>query len=130
MPFPPQGSNPSLLGLPHWQAGSLPLAPSGKPSGGQGPGLVHDSIASTKHLVNIFQKEKKEGRRSRRGEEEKRQERGKEKVIGLSARESKNRGRCAPRENTGHFQMEFPQDRLSHRKSPTRQPEKAAHDST
>ena len=28
--FPTQGSNPSLLCLLHWQAGSLPLAPSGK----------------------------------------------------------------------------------------------------
>ena len=27
-----QGSNPSLLSLLHWQAGSLPLAPPGKPS--------------------------------------------------------------------------------------------------
>ena len=29
--FPTQGSNPSLLSLLHWQAGSLPLVPSGKP---------------------------------------------------------------------------------------------------
>ena len=29
--FPTQGSNPHLLGLLHWQAGSLPLAPPGKP---------------------------------------------------------------------------------------------------
>ena len=29
--FPTQGSNPSLLHLPYWQAGSLPLAPPGKP---------------------------------------------------------------------------------------------------
>ena len=29
--FPTQGSNPSLLSLLHWQAGSLPLAPPGKP---------------------------------------------------------------------------------------------------
>ena len=28
---PTQGSNPYLLGLLHWQAGSLPLAPPGKP---------------------------------------------------------------------------------------------------
>ena len=27
--FPTQGSNPSLLHLLHWQAGSLPLAPLG-----------------------------------------------------------------------------------------------------
>ena len=71
--------------------------------------------------------EKIEGRSSMRGKEEKRQERGKEEAIGLSATESKNRGRCTPKENTGHFQMEFPQDRLSHRKSPLGQPEKAAH---
>ena len=30
--FPTQGSNVPLLCLPHWQAGSLPLAPPGKPS--------------------------------------------------------------------------------------------------
>ena len=29
--FPTQGSNPHLLGLLHWQSGSLPLAPPGKP---------------------------------------------------------------------------------------------------
>ena len=29
--FPTQGSNPHLLHLLHWQAGSLPLAPPGKP---------------------------------------------------------------------------------------------------
>ena len=29
--FPTQGSNPHLLYLLHWQAGSLPLAPPGKP---------------------------------------------------------------------------------------------------
>ena len=30
--YPTQGSNPCLLCLLHWQAGSLPLAPPGKPS--------------------------------------------------------------------------------------------------
>ena len=30
--FLTQESNPSLLGLQHWQVGSLPLAPPGKPS--------------------------------------------------------------------------------------------------
>ena len=30
--FPTQGSNLSLLHLLHWQAGSLPLAPAGKPT--------------------------------------------------------------------------------------------------
>ena len=29
--FPTQGLNPCLLHLLHWQAASLPLAPSGKP---------------------------------------------------------------------------------------------------
>jgi len=29
--FPTQGSNPCLLSLLHWQVGSLPLAPPGKP---------------------------------------------------------------------------------------------------
>ena len=29
--FPTQGSNPHLLGLLHWQAGSLPLVQPGKP---------------------------------------------------------------------------------------------------
>ena len=29
--FPTRVSNPGLLGLLHWQAGSLPLAPPGKP---------------------------------------------------------------------------------------------------
>ena len=29
--FPTQGSNPCLLHLLHWQPGSLPLVPSGKP---------------------------------------------------------------------------------------------------
>ena len=31
--FPTQGSNPSLLYLLHWQAGSFPLVPCGKPLG-------------------------------------------------------------------------------------------------
>ena len=33
--FPTQGSNLHLLGLWHWQAGSLPLAPPGKSEGSQ-----------------------------------------------------------------------------------------------
>ena len=35
--FLTQGSNPPLLGLLHGQAGSLPLAPPGKPKGGWAP---------------------------------------------------------------------------------------------
>ena len=31
--FPTQGLNPRLLGLLHWQVGSLPRAPPGKPPG-------------------------------------------------------------------------------------------------
>ena len=31
--FPTQESNPSLLRLLHWQSGSLPIAPAGKPLG-------------------------------------------------------------------------------------------------
>ena len=37
--FPTQGSNPHLLCLPHWQAGSLLLAPSGKPKEWEAYGL-------------------------------------------------------------------------------------------
>ena len=33
--FPIQGSNPRLLCLLHWQTGSLPLEPPGKPQHGQ-----------------------------------------------------------------------------------------------
>ena len=32
--FPTQESNPRLLGLLHWQVGSLPIVPPGKPSSG------------------------------------------------------------------------------------------------
>ena len=35
--FPTQGSNPRFLNLLHWQAGSLPLAPPGKPLKGLTP---------------------------------------------------------------------------------------------
>ena len=37
--FPTQGTNPCLLCLPHWQAGSSPLVPPGKPQACQGPGF-------------------------------------------------------------------------------------------
>ena len=36
--FPTQGSNLCLLGLLHWQVGSLPLAPPGN----EGPGVVNN----------------------------------------------------------------------------------------
>ena len=35
--FPTQGSNPHLLRVLHWQAGSLPLVPPGKPLPGSDP---------------------------------------------------------------------------------------------
>ena len=38
--FPDQGSNPCLLCLLHWQAGSLPLVPPGKPQQGPGDKLI------------------------------------------------------------------------------------------
>ena len=44
--FPTQGSNPCLLCLLHWQLGSLPLAPPGKP-------LNQDDNAGT-WWVNFF----------------------------------------------------------------------------
>ena len=55
--FPTQGLNPSLLCLLLWQAGSLPLAPPGKPAGDQSwtgwgwegggePGQVHTTDKS------------------------------------------------------------------------------------
>ena len=37
--FLTQGSNPSLLCLLHWQVGSLPLVPLGKPTLGKGPAV-------------------------------------------------------------------------------------------
>ena len=38
--FPTQGLNPRLLCLLHWQVGSLPVVPPGKPTRGCGGGLV------------------------------------------------------------------------------------------
>ena len=43
--FPTQGSNPHLLCLLHWQMGSLPLAPPGKPT------LIHKS-SQLLHIAN------------------------------------------------------------------------------
>ena len=42
--FPTQGSNPHLLHVLHWQAGSLPLVPSGKPLPGSDP-TSNDSVS-------------------------------------------------------------------------------------
>ena len=41
--FPSRGSNPHLLCLWHWQAGSLPLVPPGKPLRSQGLYLIAES---------------------------------------------------------------------------------------
>ena len=44
--FPPQGSKSHLMSLLHWQAGSLPLAPPGKP-------LIHPVCnINSVHLLN------------------------------------------------------------------------------
>ena len=42
--FPTRGSNPGLLHLLHWQAGSLPLVPPGKPSD---PVLSHSVVSDS-----------------------------------------------------------------------------------
>ena len=42
--FPTQGSNPHLLCLLHWQAGSLPLVQLGKP-------MFIESVMSSNHLI-------------------------------------------------------------------------------
>ena len=44
--FPTQGSNPHLLNLLHWQVGSLPLAPPGK------PGTRFSSVQSSRSVVS------------------------------------------------------------------------------
>ena len=43
--FPTQGSNPHLLCLLHWQVGSLPLVPPGKP-----PVQLHSRWLKSEHL--------------------------------------------------------------------------------
>ena len=45
--FPTQGSNPPLLHLLHWQAGSLPVAPPGKPIKYLGKCLI-------KHVQDLY----------------------------------------------------------------------------
>ena len=53
--FPSQGSNPHLLCLLHWQAGSLPLAPPGKPRVSYGLYLIIDlHIYIFMFLLQIF----------------------------------------------------------------------------
>ena len=47
--FPAQGSNPRLVCLLHWLAGSLPLAPPGKPS------LQHGSLGIKVALPPVAQ---------------------------------------------------------------------------
>ena len=66
--FPPQGLNPHLFCLPHWQAGSLSLVPTGKPSmqdpetvtaqfqwGNLGNTEEHISVIPTKGLGYMYQ---------------------------------------------------------------------------
>ena len=45
--FPTGGWNPPLLRLPHWQVGSLPLAPPGKPTGR----IVHTFMKSLRTVI-------------------------------------------------------------------------------
>ena len=42
--FPAEGLNLNLLGLLHWQAGSLPLVPLGKPCTRVGTGIYRISL--------------------------------------------------------------------------------------
>ena len=51
--FPTQGSNLCLLCLLHWQAGSLPLAPPGKPSAGKGAPRIQLSLSPCLGLAAI-----------------------------------------------------------------------------
>ena len=48
--FPTQGSSPRLLSLLHWQAGSLPLGPPGKPMEGVGCGRNGKGVCQQKRL--------------------------------------------------------------------------------
>ena len=50
--FPTQDSNPSLLRLLHWQTGSLPLAPPGKPTKPEGLSLLSRTLSSPSKLRN------------------------------------------------------------------------------
>ena len=61
--FPTQGSNPHLLSLLHWQAGSLPLGPPGKPLGRVGLNgamgisltpMLLDTVASQTHSLESW----------------------------------------------------------------------------
>ena len=51
--FPTQGSNPHLLCLLHWQAGSLPLAPPGKPSNTKGIHQTTRKETKRRHYVCV-----------------------------------------------------------------------------
>ena len=44
--FPTQGSNPCLLCLLHWQAGSLPLIPPGEPKEDNTRQIITDPLLS------------------------------------------------------------------------------------
>ena len=51
--FPTQGSNPHLFCLLHWQAGSLPLAPPGKPSNSKGIHQTTRKETKRRHYVCV-----------------------------------------------------------------------------
>ena len=72
--FPIQGSNPSPLHLQHWQVGSSPLAPSGKPVNPLTLLLICLFIGSgweTSILVShVFEQQKKKKHNSFQGNED------------------------------------------------------------
>ena len=68
--FPTQGLNPHLLSLLHWQQGSLPLAPPGKPgavspsSDWMRPTHIMKSAESEEELKSLWVKVKEESEKT------------------------------------------------------------------
>ena len=54
--FPTQESNPYFLCLLHWQVGSLPLVPPGKPNGEQDPLLISSFMSCEAHTLHFLNK--------------------------------------------------------------------------
>ena len=54
--FPTQGSNSCPLCLLHWQVGSLPLVPPGKPNGEQDPLLISSFTSCEAHTLHFLNK--------------------------------------------------------------------------
>ena len=52
--FLTQGSNPRLLCLLHWEAGSLPLAPPGRVEGGGGVAQRAKTLLNVKGVTSCF----------------------------------------------------------------------------